>query len=400
MRRGRATAVGAALWLALWCLLSVGLAGGVPAQESPRRLPPPDVPVEELKPPVESSEPAGTPAMRPASQPATQPGELYLGPPSGIDGPVRLPPPEFEVLPDEIAPGITPEGEVLFPDSPLESELYGNELYGDEFYYERSPKLSDFKDGFFQKLSLSAAWYGNSQEPDDLGGTEIETFLTVALPAPIKEWPLFIKPGYNMTLIDGPTITDLPPRLYFAYVEFTWLPQIVHRYRLLLSVAPNVFGDFQANEFRLTGSGFVIYDWVPDRLQFIAGVLYLNRDNIRLLPAGGVIWTPSDWSRFELLFPKPKLALRYNVGHGYEDWLFTTAEFGGNTWPIERATGMIDDVTYQDYRILVGFERKLNGGAGYRLEGGWVFGRSIEFASHVGDFDPRDTFILRGGITY
>ena len=52
------------------------------------------------------------------------------------------------------------------------------------------------------------------------------------------------------------------------------------------------------------------------------------------------------------------------------------------------------------YRVLLGMERKLNGGAGYRLEGGYVFGREITFASGLGDFNPQDTFILRGGVTY
>ena len=67
-----------------------------------------------------------------------------------------------------------------------------------EEYYAPPQKLTPYKSGFFQKLSLSAAWFGNSNDPEDLGGTEIETFLTVALPAPIKEWPLLITPGYNV----------------------------------------------------------------------------------------------------------------------------------------------------------------------------------------------------------
>jgi hypothetical protein len=208
-----------------------------------------------------------------------------------------------------------------------------------------------------------------------------------------------ITPGFNMTLIDGPTVTDLPPRLYLAYVDFMWLPQIVRGYTLLFSVVPSVFGDFEASEFRVTGKGLLIVDWIPDRLQFVGGVLYLNRENIRVLPAGGLIWTPTDWTRFELIFPKPKLGVRFNVGLGYEDWIFSTAEFGGNTWPIIRAGEFQDNVTYNDYRLLVGFERKLQGGAGYRLEAGYVFGRTIRFTSTHGDFDPQDTFLFSRRIT-
>ena len=103
---------------------------------------------------------------------------------------------------------------------------------------------------------------------------------------------------------------------------------------------------------------------------------------------------------YELLFPKPKAAWRFNVGPGFEDWLFTTAEFGGNTWSIERASGEHDKVTYLDYRILGGVERRLNGGAGFRLEAGYVFGREIEFASGVGNFDPKSTVLIRGAIVF
>ena len=307
----------------------------------------------------------------------------YLGPPSGIDGPPMMPP--------EVGADVN----LALPESVVDEMLSTDELF-----VAPPQKLSAYKNGFFQKLSLAAGWMGNSSDPSDLGLTEVETFAQVGLPAPIIEWPLLITPGFNLTMIDGPTVTDLPPRLYLAYVDLMWLPQIVRGYTLLFSVVPSVFGDFEAHDFRLTGKGLLIVDCIPDRLQFVGGVLYLNRANIRLLPAGGAIWSPTGWTRFELIFPKPKLSLRWNVGLGYEDWIFTTAEFGGNTWPIERTGGVEDTVTYNDYRILVGFERKLDGGAGYRLETGYVFGRSIEFASGRGDFDPQDTFLLRGGITY
>ena len=377
------------------------LAGcGIAAAQEVERLPSPDESIES------SSTPGGETTPQPKATPASQPklSAPYAGPPAIVDGPhsppvalQRLPPPEIEITPEEVAPGIGPEDLVPLPDSPLEGE------FADEMYLNGPQKLNPYKDGFFQKLALSAAWIGNSNSPDDLGVTEVESYLTVALPAPIKEWPLLITPGYNMIFLDGPSVTDLPPRLNTAYIDFMWLPNVYGRWKLFLSAAPSVYTDFQAHDpdmFRVTGRALAIYDWTPDRLQVIAGVLYLGRDDVMLLPAGGVIWKPADWTNFELLFPKPKLSVRLNCGLGYEDWLYTTAEFGGNTWSIERISGLDDKVTYLDYRALLGIERKLNGGAGYRLEGGYVFGREITFASGIGDFNPKDTFILRGGISY
>lgn len=344
-------------------------------------------------PPRAKAEDSPSERSRVAAQPVTN----YQGPPPGIDGPQLIAPPPGRPVTEEILPGTSnlSESELFLPEEGLEEIVIEDNPFG-----LPGGKLASYRNGFFQKLALSASWFGNSNDPDDLGGTEIEGYLTVALPFPIVEWPLLITPGINTTFIDGPTVTDLPSRLYHTYVDFMWLPKIVNHWTLLLSVAPTVYGDFDANEFRLTGKALAIYDFIPERVQLIAGVLYLNRENIMLLPAGGVIWMPADWTRLELIFPKPKIAVRINQGQGYEDWIYTTAEFGGNTWPIIRDNGTRDEVTYTDYRILSGFERKLNGGTGYRLEAGYVFGRSIRFESASGDFDPQDTFLVRGGITF
>ena len=356
-----------------WAAISIAAL----AQDPPRRLPPPDVPVAEIEPSA-------------APRNATE-GVPYSGPPASIDGPLLVLPESIETLPGEsLPPPITPEDLVPFADGPVD-------------YYLQPQKLTPYKSGFFQKLSLSAAWFGNSGDSEDLGATEIEALLTVALPLPIPQWPLLITPGYNVAYLQGPTVTDLPPRLHNAYVDFTWLPQIIHRYTLVLGVAPSVISDFESagnGDFRVTGKALVLFDWIPDRLQVRAGVLYLNRDNVRLLPVGGLIWKPADWMEYEIFFPKPKAAVRFNVGPGFEDWLFTTAEFGGNTWAVLRDTGEQDRLTYLDYRLLLGVERRLNGGAGFRVEVGYVFGRDVEFESGDGNFQPRDTVLIRGGLTF
>lgn len=326
-------------------------------------------------------------------EPYVMPGNIQLA--TQLEQPELLPPPDDVKLP----PGA--EHSFLY-DALNQPPQVVAPLQ--EYNSDGTPKLSPFKKGFFQKLSLSAAWLGDGDNPADLGITEIESSLTVALPAPIREWPLFIMPGYNLYLMADPGgIRDLPPQLHTAYLDFTWAPLFFEHHRLLLTLAPSLYTDFEAttsDAFRLTGKALYVWDFVPDRLQFVAGVLYLNRDNIRVLPAGGAIWKPTPDYCFELIFPKPKLGMRVNVGTGYEDWVFLAAEFGGNTWAIVRDTGVADKVTWSDWRIMTGYERRLDGGAGYRLEAGYVFSRKLEYASGVGDYDPRPTFLIRGGITF
>ncbi|MGE3780107.1 MAG: hypothetical protein AB7F89_23160, partial [Pirellulaceae bacterium] len=204
-------------------------------------------------------------------------------------------------------------------------------------------------------------------------------------------------------LIDGPVAPDLPGQVYEAYVDFLWLPRLSPRWLGIVGVAPSYYGDFEVDEseaFRLTGKGLVRFDWIPDRFQVMLGVLYLNRNDVKLLPAGGIIWMPDDARRYELVFPRPKLAHRITVGAHYEDWVYLAGEFGGNTYAIERVGGAADFITLRDIRVTIGLERKKNGGAGYRLEVGYVFGRRVEYDSVTPDIEADDTALVRGGFTF
>jgi hypothetical protein len=129
------------------------------------------------------------------------------------------------------------------------------------------------------------------------------------------------------------------------------------------------------------------------------GVLYLDREDVRLLPAGGFIWTPAADRKYELIFPKPKLAHRILCGPAFEDWVYLGAEFGGNSFAYDQA-GSVDIVTLSDYRAYLGLERKRDGGAGCRLEIGYVFSREAEFANGLPSIKSPDTAHLRFGVTY
>lgn len=332
----------------------------------------------------------------------------YSGPPADIDGPQSRTAPRTitRAAPFEDAEPLPPTAGVLVDenfDYPVDGPIgMEHPLLGDPVLRDGMARLSSHRNGFFQKLSLTATWLHEGNDPQDFGFTEIDAFASFALPFPIAAWPLVITPGYNMHLLSGPQSTDLPARLHDAYIDFMWLPTFVNRYTLLLAVMPGYYSDFEvrdADAFRVTGKGLLIYDAIPDRLQLIGGVIYLGRDNLKLLPVGGVIWNPTDFLRLELIFPKPKLAACVNSGYGFEDWIYTTAEYGGNTYSIERTSTSHDKVTLQDYRVLLGLERKLNGGTGYSIEAGYVFGRRVTYLSG-GGFEPDDTFLLRAGIVF
>jgi hypothetical protein len=262
--------------------------------------------------------------------------------------------------------------------------------------------LRSHKDGFFQKLSLTGTWLDRAHL-DDVGITEVELYLATALPLPSRDQPLVITPGFDMRSFAGPISPDLPETVYDAYLQFMWVPRWTDQWSAYISVAPGVYSDFERfNEdaIRVVGKAIARYELMPGNLELLFGAMYLNRGDVNVLPAGGVIWVPWDGARYELLFPRPKLAWRFAQDPGdSEDWIYVSGEFGGDVWLVERSA-VVERMTMRDLRAIVGLERRKDGGAGYRLEVGYVFARSFEFDISATDYEPDDTALVRFGMSY
>jgi hypothetical protein len=242
---------------------------------------------------------------------------------------------------------------------------------------------------------------------DGLGLTTLDTSLTIGLPAPTVDSPLLVTPGFGTTFVDeatGPTDPGLPSQLYESWLQARWLRKIGERFGVDLAVAPGWYSDF-ANDtpqaLRVTGHGFGAWEYSKN-LRVVAGVIYLDRYDVNILPAGGLLWTPADDKRFELIFPRPRLAWRVAESDRAAQWVYLAGEFGGNQWAVRRDSGANDVVVYHDYRMLAGWERRpADLGVSWRLETGWVFGRLVEYyITDTADYRPSDTFLVRAGIWY
>ena len=172
-----------------------------------------------------------------------------------------------------------------------------------------------------------------------------------------------------------------------------------------VAVKPGMHSDFKSSQsraLRVEGRGMAFFDWTPTT-KLVLGVVYLDRRDVSLLPAAGVIWTPHDDLSFELVAPRPRIAWRFMQcvePECVEHWAYVAGEFGGGEWAIRRSSGADDVVTYRDYRIILGVERKVIGGIKSRLEVGYVFGRELEYASATPDFSADDTLMLRIGASF
>jgi hypothetical protein len=119
------------------------------------------------------------------------------------------------------------------------------------------------------------------------------------------------------------------------------------------------------------------------------------------LPAVGAIWKPSEESRWELIFPRPRIAQRFVYAGDLEWWWYVGGEFGGGTYTVADAGGLGPNViTLNDLRLLLGVERRMAGGINGRVELGYVFDRQIEFQELLPTYDASSTLLVRGGLSY
>jgi hypothetical protein len=265
--------------------------------------------------------------------------------------------------------------------------------------------ISPYKKGFFQKVQGSYAYIPSADEdvPGEFNLHESNVHATFALPAPSAESPLLITPSFDAYFLEGPTTPDLPGSLYGSSVQAMWVPRVNDRLQLIFAVQPGAYGDYQSSDedmWRIEGQA--LFKWEPfrDRLQVVGGLLYLDRDDLKYLPAGGLIWTPTDNWHFDLLFPIPKASWRVYATPESEWWVFVAGEFSNETFAFERSDLVYDQLSIKDMRAFAGVEMKRDGGSGLRLEAGYVFDRSVEFRSLSPDLQLEDTYMVRGVVAY
>jgi hypothetical protein len=249
--------------------------------------------------------------------------------------------------------------------------------------------------GFTKTLLLGGAG-------DNIRFVDLAVKATLGFPAPTRQSPLLITPGFTAHLLDGPTTTDLPGHLFESYMEMRWLNILSPAFTLDLAFTPGLYGDYSyvnSQTWRFQGRAVGIYACNP-ALQLVAGLAYLDREDVRVLPVAGLIWIPNDWWRIEAVAPRPRIARQLFANCRRQWWAYVGGEFGGNSFSITRADGLRDVATYHDLRLLVGAERKKLAGRTIYWEAGFVFARKLEYKSGTPSIDPGPTALLRAGAYY
>jgi hypothetical protein len=286
---------------------------------------------------------------------------------------------------------------------------------------------------FLQQVRLRHTWL-NREGLHGLGWNASELSGTFLIPFFFPQnAPLLLTPGFAAHFTDGPggavlfdpfapapglsrsgSGADLPSRLYDAFLDVGWTPQLTTGLSADVGFRAGLYSDFQdirKESWRFQGRGFGVWR-TSDTHQWRAGVIFVDRVDIKLIPAGGLIWTPGGPNgniRWEILFPNPKLAQRLTTWHNTDVWWYVAGEYGGGSWAVSRPVlntfsgvrrDFDDEVDYNDIRILLGIETVSHYGLKALFEVGYVFNRKLDYVSNAFDFEPKETFLVRGGLTY
>lgn len=263
---------------------------------------------------------------------------------------------------------------------------------------------------FLQQISYEQTWLASDHEAGSLGINRTEIAATFGIPVFYNpNTPLLITPGFAFNWLEGPVrmpnpLGGLPSRVYDAYLDTAWQPQITDWLRADLGFRTGVWTDFNevnSDSVRFLGRGLGVLSFSP-QFDLHVGVWYLDRNRIKVLPAGGFHWRPNaEWDAY-VVFPNPKIRKRFtNIGSSQWWWYFA-GEYGGGRWTVERDDGTGDDVDINDIRVVFGLEWETQTQARGHVEVGYVWDREVLFdkTNSPAKLNLDDTVMVRAGIDF
>lgn len=265
---------------------------------------------------------------------------------------------------------------------------------------------------YLQGPRLRHAWVAGDDSPDSLDINDTDFSLALSWPNFLGSFqPLYILPSFSLHQWQGPessTGADLPANAYSAFVEVGWQSDPNLMFGTELGVRTGFFTDFDTfndDSFRIMGKALAKLRITPTTTLKL-GVYYVDRNDVKIIPAGGFLCQPTPNARFDIFFPLPKASFYLTTVGNQDVWWYVAGEYGGGSWTVTREDGAEDSIDMNDIRVLLGLEwgRSDLIRSGRRIgffEAGYVFERELEYRYSPNDNITNDaTFVLRAGFGY
>jgi hypothetical protein len=314
------------------------------------------------------------------------------GPPPALPGSVLPPNPNAAPYGSQWAPPVNQQPNALFPNG------FGNPNSG---YYDPYNAMRLIHDVRFRHTFITG-----SDNPDDLSINDSEVSVSFAFPNFLTTGqPLFITPAFAIHCWDGPSdgIHNLPGSAYSAYLDLQFATDPNFTIGGEFGARVGVYSSFDTlitDSVRYQGLALGVARITPT-LTAKLGVMYIDRNDIKILPAGGLLWQPNPQLRVDIFFPQPRISQYVTTVGTYELWWYLAGEYGGGAWtvkptPAESSQG----IDINDIRVSLGLEWSSPAGINGFIEGGYVFNRTLFYTSALGEFDLSDAWMIRAGLSF
>ena len=256
-------------------------------------------------------------------------------------------------------------------------------------------------------FNLAAEWQAQT---NDIGltcydaGVNFPTYPLFGPPPPL------VNLGFAYTNVDAPLAAGLPADLYETELGLAWMRKINDRWMMRWMAGTSFATDGNNNSsdaWRFRGGAFALYQrnlmWT-----WTFGAIALGRNDLPVVPAVGVIYQPSQAMRFDLIMPRPRLSLLLVDNGPRQQWGYVGMGLNGTTWGVERADGVDDQLTYGDFRAVIGWESTptpepgmpFTRGRKLGAEIGYVFSRDFEWEDGGSKIRLDDALMLRGSVSF
>lgn len=214
---------------------------------------------------------------------------------------------------------------------------------------------------------------------------------------------------YDLRLLEGPSSpvgipnTNLPGSLNRIGWDFELKTALPQAWNAVIGFNPSIDSDFQKTlskwAFDWDGRAAVLYTPQPD-LTFVIGFMEWDRITARFLPWAGLIYRPSPYWQFDLVFPQFRIATFVWDEWGFKTMLYGRIEYHSEAYEIYNPVLQErDQVALTDWRALLGVNKE-RGDFDYFFEGGWIWHRDADFRVAPQGFEVSSGVIVQGGIRF
>lgn len=221
-----------------------------------------------------------------------------------------------------------------------------------------------------------------------------------------NNWVFAVAPQFDMRTLDGPQgipLSHLPGSVYRFGLNLKLATPQVNGWSAEVGFNPAIATDFRtalsSDGWLFDAYGVAFWQWSPT-WTWALGAAYWDRVNQIVLPYAGFVWTPDQFWKFTLVFPRPRIDYFVGTPWGVATWLYVGGEYHVEAYEVSMQPAMGHTrVQFRDWRAFGGLRFEAGKYVAF-AECGGVLGRAVNYDSIGNDFNINNGFYSRVGFRW